>query len=147
MKTKSFLVKFNSFGTSSLTYFVNNNINEHFSTIVLSSFILLFGGELTFVFNVGTSLKSFIVLMSQLLRSSMIVVECLLQCFVQFITSFQASQRNCNFDMATFNIVISYLMTKVSSCISTTRSSNMDVFFATAIYKAITTTLLMKSHN
>jgi hypothetical protein len=87
------------------------------------------------------------VLMSQLLRSSMIVVECLLQCFVQFITSFQASQRNCNFDMATFNIVISYLMTKVSSCISTTRSSNMDVFFATAIYKAITTTLLMKSHN
>jgi hypothetical protein len=39
------------------------------------------------------------------------------------------------------------LMTKVRSCISTAGSSNMDVFFATAIYKAITAALLVKSHN
>jgi len=81
------------------------------------------------------------VLMSWLFRSSIIVVECSLQCFVQLTTSFQKSQRNCDFDMAAFNAVISYLMTKIKSCISTTRSSNMDVFFATAIYKAITATL------
>jgi hypothetical protein len=37
--------------------------------------------------------------------------------------------------MVAFNAVISYLMTRLRSCISTTRSSNMDVFFATVIYK------------
>jgi hypothetical protein len=79
-------------------------------------------------------LKSFVVLMSQLFKSSMIVIECWLQCFIRFTTSFQESQRNCNFDMATFNAIISYLMTKIRSCISTARSSNIDVFFATTIY-------------
>jgi hypothetical protein len=49
--------------------------------------------------------------------------------------------------MVAFNAVISYLMTRVRSCISTTGSSNMDVFFATVIYKVITTIMLVKSHN
>jgi hypothetical protein len=49
--------------------------------------------------------------------------------------------------MVAFNAVISCLMTKVRSYISTARSSNMDVFFATAICKAITSALLVKSHN
>ncbi len=92
-----------------------------------------FGCKLTSVLIVKTSLKSFVVLMSRLFRSSTIVVECSLLCFVRFAASFRESQRTCKSEMAAFSAVISCLMTEVRSCISTAGSSNIDVLFATAI--------------